>query len=597
MDERLNWLLLANKFALDGDPRGMRACARELFDLDPKSAHGPAVMAEAALYSGNLEEAENLALDAHSLEPKNIRARMVLGGVAAQQFDLEREIELLAGAVRDTREQISHMEALQNDRRLPLRFGRKPDAADQEKAVRKQAAAQEKMLRYLLYRALGWLGDAYYLAADPERAADALEEASSMAETAELRAELYSKHLFLRNYRDQSPRTARELAEKYQSLIAGIVPYSHDHVKRTPGKKLRVGYISPDFRQHAVANFVVPFFRDFDREHFTVYCYSMGAPDAVTDRLRRHHVSWRNLQGRPSHTAARLIADDHVDILVDLTGHSQDNALPVLAMRPAPIQMCAVGYTATTGMAAMDYFLSDSICLPEREQPLAFTEQVLRLSCCHLCYVPGFVREMPPAGVQTPVLRNGYVTYGSFNNCAKITDDMLYLWRAILEQVEDSRLVIKGKLCSIPSGRAILESRLKKLNFPMENVELRPYSPDYLEQYRDIDIALDTSPYTGGLTTCEALYMGVPVVTLRGRSHGARFGATILTHADLAELIAENSMEYIKKAVQLGKRTQYTAGYHAGLREHMLKSPFMDAKLYMSEIEACYKRIWADFCK
>ena len=480
MDERLNWLLLANKFALDGDTRGMRACARELFDLDGNSAHGPAVMAEAALYSGNLEEAENLALDACSLEPKNIRARMVLGGVAAQQFELEKEIHLLEEVVRDVREQISRMEALQHDRRLPLRFGRKPDAEAKEKAVRKEAEAQEKMLCYLLYRALGWLADAYYLGAEPDKAADALQEASGMAETKELQADLYSKHLFLRNYRDQSSRTTRELAEKYQALIADVAPYSQEHIKRTPDKKLRIGYISPDFRQHAVANFVVPFLRDFDRDHFIVYCYSTGVPDAVTDRLRRHHVSWRNLHGRPPHTAARLIAEDHVDILVDLAGHSQNNSLPVLALHPAAIQICAIGYTATTGMTAMDCFLSDGICLPEREQPMAFTERVLRLSCCHLCYAPGFVREMPAAGVQAPVLRNGYVTYGSFNNCAKITDDMLYLWRAILEQVQDSRLIIKGKLCSIPSGRAILENRLRKMNFPMDNVELRPYSPDYL---------------------------------------------------------------------------------------------------------------------
>ncbi len=135
------------------------------------------------------------------------------------------------------------------------------------------------------------------------------------------------------------------------------------------------------------------------------------------------------------------------------------------------------------------------------------------------------------------------------------------------------------------------------MSFPLDRIELRPYSPDYLEQYRDIDVALDTFPYNGGLTTCEALYMGVPVVTLRGKSHGARFGASILTNADVCELIARNPMEYVKKAVQLGKRKELIAGYHAGLREHLLKSPLMDSRQYMHEVEKCYLEAWKAYCE
>jgi len=304
MDEKLNWLMLAGKFAMDGDPRGMRACAREIFELDQASADGPAVMAEAALYSASLEEAESLAHDAYSMEPKNLRARLVLGGIAAHRFELGEELSLLRGVVEDAHKQLKHMEELQNDQRLRMHFARNPMPAEQERAVRKQAELQAKILRYLLYRALGWLADAEYLAGRPDRAAGNLLEASSLAETRERQAELYSKHLFLRNYRELAPQASLELAEKYQQLIEGIHPYRQEKTKQAPDKKLRIGYISPDFRQHAVANFVVPFFRDFDLDHFSVYCYSTGQADQVTERLRRFHIAWRDVRGRSAGAVA-----------------------------------------------------------------------------------------------------------------------------------------------------------------------------------------------------------------------------------------------------------------------------------------------------
>lgn len=597
MDERLNWLTLANKFADDGDPRGMRACARELFDLDNNSPDGPAVMAEAALYSGSLDEAEVLAHDACSLCPEHFRARMVLAGLAANRFELREELSILHKLTVDVRKELNKAKNLQENSRIKKQLARTADVEAQVKATIKQAAIEEKLHRYILFRSLGLLADAEYLAGEPDLAADALNEARTLAESRELEAELYSKHLFLRNYRDLTDKNSREMAETYQAILGPSIPYKQDNVLKSPEKKLRIGYISPDFRQHAVANFVLPFMRDFDSDHFSVYCYSTGKADAVTDRFRHNHISWRDMRGRPPQNIARQIAEDHIDILVDLSGHSQNNCLPVMALHPANIQICAIGYTATTGLDAMDYFLSDDVCIPSLEQPEAFTERILRLPRCHLCYAPGAIRDIPPAGTRAPYLHNGYITYGSFNNYAKVTDDILFIWRAILEKVEDAHLVIKGKICSIPSGESILMERLQKFGLPLERIELRPYSPDYLEQYRDIDVILDTSPYTGGLTTCEALYMGTPVVVLRGRSHGSRLGASILTSADLSELIAENPMEYIKKAVKLSTKSKFISYYHAGLRTHMYESKLMDSKGYMRDLEAIYREIWKEFCR
>ena len=597
MNEKLNWLVLADRFAKDGDPRAMRACARELFDLDNKLADGPAIMAEAALYLGKLDEAEVLAQEALMLESSHLRARLILGGVAAEKFELKEELSILHKVIEDARKIIDRYDRFLQDylRKISFRL-REKTAKDLD--LQKETETQIKLNQNILYKALSWIANGLYLAGQAEEAAEALHEASGLIDDNERAAELYSKHLFLSNYREMSPTFSKRLAATYQSFFNEIVPFNHDQVKRVPDKKLRIGYLSPDFRNHAVANFMLPFLRDFDSDKFSVTCYQTCKSDAVTDRLKRNRVSWRDLSGRSPKTAARLIFEDKVDILVDLSGHSQNSCLPIMAHKPAPVQFSALGYTATTGLAAIDFFLSDMTCLPDDEQLTGFTEKVLRVPHCHLCYAPGVVREMPVAGVKAPMLQNDYITYGCFNNFAKVSDEVLYLWRAILEQMPDSILIIKGKICSIKSGREIVTERLQKMSFPMKRIELRPYSPDYLEQYRDIDIALDTFPYNGGLTTCEALYMGVPVITLRGKSHGTRFGVSILTNADLNELIAKNPMEYVKKAVQLGKRKELIAGYHAGLREHLLKSSLMNSRQYMREVETCYRDAWQNyFCK
>ena len=593
MDERLNWLLLADKFASEGDPRGMRACARELFDMDGNLPDGPAVMAEAALYSGSFDEADMLARDALGMDERHLRARLVLAGVAGQEFRLDEEIPMLRAVIEDALQRQARVERLRKELDVRLHMGK--GIPEDEKLLRANQAAEEKIYHHIIAKAQGWLADAFYLAADPEKAAEALKAASELSEDAERRAALYSKYLFMMNYRPTSPEASRRIAERYATLLPGVTPYSHQEVKRSPDKRLRIGYLSPDFRLHAVAYFVAPLLRDFDEKNFTVYCYSRGNGDAVTKRFQRFPVKWRDIRGRSARTAARMIAEDHIDILVDLSGHSQNNCLDIMAYRPAPVQVTGIGYMNTTGLEVMDYVLSDEICMPLARNE-GFTEEPMRLAGCHLCYDPGAVREMPPVAKESPVMVNGCVTFGCFNNFSKVTDDMICLWRGAMDRVRDSRIVIKGKVCSIPSGQKMVRERLMRLHFPMGRVELRPYSPDYLEQYGDIDISLDTQPYTGGLTTCESLFMGVPVVTLRGRSHGARFGASILQSADLGELIAENQMEYVKKIVQLASNKELIQKYRNALREHLLKSRLMDGKAYMRELEGKYREIWKRFC-
>ncbi len=591
MDEKiLDWVTLAEKFSADGDPLSMRTVAREIFELDKNSAEGLAIMAEAALYQGNVDEAESLAQYALSVEPNHLRGRLVTGGVAMKELRLREQLKIFDKLINDAHTELKSLRAQIDEHNRQFVFNRhKRTEADDDFQTR-----LEKILaitRAILFKALCWSSNGLYLAGEPARASAALLEASSLTDDIEQAAELYSKHLFLRNYREVSPTQTMELAKKFNAFFAKVTPFPHKSKRHD--KKIHIGYISPDFREHAVANFIAPFVRDFDAENFSVTCYATGKKDFVTDRIKTFNITFRSLAGKDPLTAAQIIDGDGVDILVDLSGHSQDSCLPILAYKPAPVQICALGYTATTGLSTTDYFLSDKICSPETS-PNVFTEKILRLNPCNLCYAPDLIREMPQVEIRPPFMKNNFVTFGSFNNFAKVSDDVLYIWRAILDNVPRSRLVLKGKIFSLDEGKAIVRERFGKISFPIDRVEFRPYSPDYLEQYRDIDIALDTFPYTGGTTTCEALYMGVPVITLRGKTHGSRLGASILVAANVAELVTSSPMDYIKKATTLSRRKDLIAAYHVGLRENLKSSALMDAQHYMRELEKIYTTIITD---
>ncbi len=560
------WLTLSNKFAREGDFRGMRACAQEVLDRSPEDADGLAVMAEASLYMQ--EEAQARELLAHIQDGNALRVQLLQAELHAVNFELHEELTILRGLLRQAEI-------------LPP-----PEPGSYDS--------------WTLERAQCLLADACALAAQPEQAAQAVFAASRLEPELYRRAGLYSKGLFFTNYVSMAQEHRKNLHTTYNDFFlktkplhgAGSVPSRSE-----AGGRLRIGYVSPDFRQHAAAYFFAPLLRDYDREAFQVYVYSTGRRDRVTAAFRRFPVKWRDMAGASAEAVAKRIRAEGIDILVDLSGHTQDSCLPVLAYRPAPVQVSGIGYVNTTGLAAVDYFLSDVHCMPPREIAGGFTEQVLRLPHSHLCYAPEPLREMPEVCRELPCDRNGFVTFGCFNNFTKVTEDVLLLWRAILEHVPGSRLVLKAKLCSLPDGQKIIRERLKALSIDAGQVELRPFSPDYLEQYGDIDLALDTMPYTGGLTTCEALYMGVPVVSLRGRSHGARFGASFLENAGLSELLAESEMDYVARAARLALLPDRLRELRTGLRERMRASFLMDGPAYMREFEAAYTQIWLRHCE
>ena len=420
-----------------------------------------------------------------------------------------------------------------------------------------------------------------------EEAAAAYEKAAAAAETPELRAVAWSNVLFALHFLRVPQQEVYRAHCAYGELFRDVMPFLHR--LRQKRRKIRIGYISPDLRRHVVLRFAEALFTHYDAERFEVYCYQNGPEDEESRRVMRLVDAWRNISPLSPQEAARRIYEDGIDVLVDLAGHTRGTALPVLAHRPAPVQMSGIGYFATTGLPAVDYMIGDvwldGAPAGIKEAPF-FTEKLLVLSHTHLCYTPE--AGAPPAGA-APCLRKGFVTFGSFNAFAKASDETLAAWAQILAAVPQSRLLLKSAAFSSEEGCTAALERLQAAGIAPARVELRPDTREYLHEYHDVDIALDTFPYPGGGTTFDALYMGVPVVTLKGDSHGTRFGCSILANLGLEDLAVADAASYVEKAAALAEDTELLAALHRNLRPMMEKSPLMDGASYVAALEVGYE--------
>lgn len=374
----------------------------------------------------------------------------------------------------------------------------------------------------------------------------------------------------------------------YNRLFSKNSAFSHQKKEK---KKLRIGYISQNFITHIVMNFVIQLFTAYNRERFEVYLYQIGGRhDEVSDWLMNMTDGWRDLSVLNAHEAAQKIYDDGIDILFDLAGHTEGGAtLQICAYKPSPVQLCGIGWFDTTGLSAIDYFLSDIYCDPPENDAL-FTEKLIRLPHSHFCYTPPetVLKCKAEYHVHSPIV------FGSFNNFDKITDEMLRTWKRLLQIVPGSKLLLKNVYRTMDRVEH-MKKRLLTLGFRAEQIDIRPGTASYLDEYMDMDIALDTYPYPGGGTTCEALYMGVPVVTRYGHRHGSRFGYSLLKNMGLEELTASSEEEYIRIAAALAGDRELLEGLHASLRTMMQKSPLMDARGYVRDVEAAYEKIWKEW--
>jgi protein O-GlcNAc transferase len=363
----------------------------------------------------------------------------------------------------------------------------------------------------------------------------------------------------------------------------------------SPDRKLRIGYVSPDFRNHSVAYFIGPVLAAHDPGHVEVICFSdVTAPDEMTQELRSHGHRWREIAGLSDDRVAELIRAQQVDILVDLTGHTGNHRLLVFARRVAPIQATYLGYPNTTGLATMDYRITDAESDPPGMTESHYTEQLVRLERGFLCYGP-------PA--KAPSLRSigsseSSVTFGSFNNYAKVTREMIGIWAEILRRTPGSRLLLKAEGLADEATRTATRAGFIQAGIEPARINLFPREPSFirhLELYHRVDIGLDTFPYHGTTTTCEAMWMGVPVVTLAGRAHVSRVGVSLLKRVVLEELIAQDPSQYVEIAVALARDFPRRHEISSTLRERMNLSPLLDRRTFTSRLEAAYRNMWTKY--
>ncbi|MEM9627542.1 MAG: hypothetical protein AAGA21_14990, partial [Pseudomonadota bacterium] len=364
-----------------------------------------------------------------------------------------------------------------------------------------------------------------------------------------------------------------------------------------PERRLRIGFVSPDFRSHSVAYFARSYFGAFDRDRFDVVAYaSVAKPDLVSEDLRSLVTEWRNVFDLNDQMLAELIRQDRIDILIDLAGFTRDNRLLVFTARPAPIQMTYIGYPNTTGLPAIDYRITDWITDPEGVDD-DYSETLIRMPGCFLNYaIPAHAPPVEPG----PCEKRGYITFGSFNNFAKINPKLLALWADVLHAVPDSRILFKSTSSGDPTAQEVIRGELECLGIDPVRVLFNGFEPtpqNHLAVYNEIDIALDTFPYHGTTTTCEALWMGVPVVTLRGDRHASRVGASLLTAIGFPAGIAENAEDYVTTARLLAENPGLLKTARRTLRDTVVGSSLCDGRSHAAMLEQAFRAVWQIWCE
>lgn len=422
-----------------------------------------------------------------------------------------------------------------------------------------------------------------------ERATNVYWQTIGLADSVETKRQQYDNYLLSLHYSAANGQLFKQRALEYNSIFKDIEPCRLEEHRH---KKIRIGYVSPDFCKHVMSNFSRGLLKEYDRQAFEVYAYDTGTfYDEITKEFEVYPDVWRDISQMTDIEAAQQIVADEIDILVDLAGHTQGNRLGMFAYKPAPVQISGIGYMSTTGLQAIDYFFGDRYLDDEISQE-DFTEKLIVLPHSHFLYLPW---NAPAETNIVPCETKGYVTFGCFNNFTKVSDEILHLWGQILVQVPNSRLFLKAAAFDDVYSRQRAEQRLQAVGISLDRVELEGWSNDYFAAYAKMDIALDTYPYPGGGTTCDALYMGVPVISLAGSRHGTRFGYSLLSNVGLGDLCAWTADEYVDKAVQLANNLPYLQELHFILRQRFKTSALGNAELYMADLEAAYQRIWAGY--
>lgn len=445
--------------------------------------------------------------------------------------------------------------------------------------------------------------EAHYNRGNMLLAAGSIEEAeSSYRRALELNpgdAKLHSNMLFV---------LAARANQSFDGMLAALRKWDTVHGKagrKAPlpmrmesgklNRRLRVGYVSPHLHSHVVSFFFEPLLAAHDRTHFEIFCYASfleSRADGVTQRLREITEHWHFVGDKSDAELAQLIHEDGIDILVDLTGHTANNRLKAFTYRPAPIQASYLGFFASTGLAAMDYWITDAVLHPQ-DTPELSSESIYRLPRCWVCYKP------PELAPEVSICPNDddQVVFGSFSNLSKLTPEVIKTWCQLLQQLPGSRLLLMGKPLRDQKVGSLLTDKFANYGITQERLMLRNGAPydQYYATYAEVDIVLDPFPRTGGTTTAEALWMGVPVVTLAGQRYVERISASKLTALGMEELIANSQEEYIEKALSLAHDPLRRATLRANLRKNMAQSSLCNGGDLTRVMESAYRFMWERF--
>jgi predicted O-linked N-acetylglucosamine transferase (SPINDLY family) len=564
--------------------------------------------------SGDAEGAVESFEAALAIEPHNAFANYNLGNLCFKRGDPGRAEELLRLALKARPEFPEALVALSNV--LDLRGASEAAAAALEAALKqrpayvgalysygvilgklKKFAEAEAALRQAIGIDPGFLPGHESLGGllrGQARIEEALECFGAARKLAPQKFDLESAELFTLNFKEDIPGEAlfarhRAFGERLEREIPR--KFRSSNVK-DPQRRLRVGYLSGDFWRHPVALFTLPVIERHTQE---VFCYSSGAAaDEVTQALKDGADVFRDAQSMSDDELAEAIHQDGVDILVDLSGHSGVFRLGVLAQQPAPVQATWLGYLNTTGLRRVHFRICDGYSDPEGLADPLHTETLVRLPHSQWCYRP-FIADIATA--ELPSKKNGFITFGSFNHVSKLSPGIRRLWAELLRLVPDSRLVLAG----VPDGPARdgLIADLQDAGVSPARIATLPHAAlhDYLRSIGGVDIALDTTPYSGGTTTCDALWMGVPVVALRGARSISRSAASILSSVGLADWIASTPQDYVRRAAEFARDEERLEELRASLRQRMLRSPIMDEASFVRDLESAYRAMWRAWCE
>lgn len=415
----------------------------------------------------------------------------------------------------------------------------------------------------------------------------------------------YSNYLFSRIFRSGEAQQDLfnkhlQFAERYEAPFKSSWGGYKNSVD--PERKLKVGYVSADFFSHSVSYFSLPLIANHDRSSFEIHCFSAQEveKDPVSQRIRRE-VTWHNIQNKSTDEVVKLVREKQIDILVDLSGHTGGNQLLSFARKPAPLQFTWIGYPFTTGLSAIDYRIVDKYIEPEGSECLS-SEKLLRIEGCFCAYRPSVSRPHRLTSGEldikpTPALANGFVTFGCCNTFHKVTDFTLSLWARILKETPNSKLLLEVGNASAPDVLKAVHEKIERAGIDLLQVEItdRRKNMQYM-LYHQIDIVLDPFPCNGGTTTCDALFMSVPVVSLQGDSFMSRLGASFISNAGHPEWVTHDPDQYVAIATQLASNIEALNHIRQNLRHEVETSPVMDEIGFARKVERAYRQFWRDWC-